>query len=324
MGVIYCFLLSDNIGELKNTISIRETMKVDDISAWEAFQNVAKHGSFSAAARFLKVPTPQISKRIARLESQLGIRLFQRTTRVVSLTDEGKSLLPKIESILEDLHEAENLFESRKKISGSVKVTCVPFIAHRLLLPVLGDFFEKNPHIHVVLELSESFRNLVQEGYDMAIRIETPKDSDLIYRRLAPNDLIFCASPAYLERNSKELQSPIDLMNHDLLSLSIHNRARFIAKDYTLGDFSSSKKITCEDGVFLTDMALKGMGVLVRSILDVQDHLEKGHLVEVLEDYRLETFGYLHAVIPSKRFLAPRVRSFLDFVLQQSQHWKKR
>jgi DNA-binding transcriptional LysR family regulator len=290
-------------------------MKIEEIAAWEAFLGVATHGNFSKAAELLKVPVPQVSKRVAKLESQLGTRLFQRTTRVVTLTDEGRALLPKIKSVLEDLQEVESFFENKQELSGTVKVTCVPFVAHKLLLPVLPDFMKKHPKIHIELELSEKFMNIIESGFDMAIRIETPKDTDLIYRKLLPNDLIFCASPEYLKKNKSPLRSPKDLKDHDLLMLSIHKKCRFKDQSFQLGEFEKTKKLTCENGVFLADLALNGFGVLVRSVWDVQDHLKRGTLVQVLKKHPLETFGHIHAVVPSKRFLAPRVRAFLDFVV---------
>jgi DNA-binding transcriptional LysR family regulator len=295
-------------------------MQIDEVTAWEAFLGVAKKGTFSSASQHLKIPVPQVSKRVAKLESQLGVRLFQRTTRVVTLTEEGKALLPKIQSILEDLREAESLFESTQSLRGVVKVTCVPFVAHRLLLPILDEFLKLHPGIQIELELSERFLSIIDAGFDMAIRIETPKDSNLIYRRLAPNDLIFCASPKYL-KGKPVLSQPKNLSQHNLLMLSIHHRCRFKNEDLTLKEFESAKKLTCDNGAFLTDMALNGMGILVRSIWDVRDHLKAGTLVQVLKKYPLETFGHIHAVVPSKRFLAPRVRAFYDFVVMKSQSW---
>ena len=126
----------------------------------------------------------------------------------------------------------------------------------------------------------------------------------------------------YLKKNSWPLENPDDLKKHALLNLSIHERCRFKNNSKKLGDYSTSKILTCEDGVFLTNMALEGMGVLVRSIWDVQDHLKKGKLVQLLNQYPLETFGHLYAVIPNRRFLAPRVRAFLEFIVMQSKLWK--
>lgn len=295
-------------------------MKIDQLSSWEAFLAVAKHGNFSKAAKALNSPLPQISKRVSKLEADLGVRLFQRTTRSVSLTDEAQSLLPKVAAIMEDLLEAENLFEKDNAVKGTLKLTCVPFIAHRLLLPLLDKFMSEHPGIHIQLELSENFVNIIEEGFDLAIRIETPKDSQLIYRQLVPNDLVFCASPDYLKKN--KIKKVEDLKQHKLLMLSIHRRCQFKQQALKLSDLNLPKKITCENGAFLTEMALQGMGILLRSIWDVQEYLRTGQLVQVLKNHPLETFGHVYAVVPSRRYLAPRVRLFLDFLLEESRHWR--
>jgi len=230
--------------------------------------------------------------------------------------------LPKIQSILEDLGEAEALFENQQTLSGTVKVTCVPFVAHRLLLQVLPEFMTLHPKIHLELELSESFLNIIDAGFDMAVRIETPRNSDLVYRKLAPNDLVFCASPEYLQKNRAPLRSPNDLAHHQLLMLSVHRKCRFEKSELVLGEFERYKTLTCENGALLTDMAVNGQGVLVRSIWDAREHFRSGSLVQVLQKHPLETFGHIHAVVPSKRYLAPRVRAFLDFVVAKAADWR--
>ncbi len=296
-------------------------MKTDDINVWRAFGAVAKQGHFSRAAIVLNVPLPQVSKRVSKLEAQLGVRLFYRTTRSVTLTDEGKALLPKVERILEDLGEVESYFEKKQNLSGTIKVTSVPFVAHRLLLPSLNKFMQQYPHLKIELELSESFVNMAEAGFDVALRIDTPKDSDLVYRKLVPNELVFSAAPDYLKKNKSQLEKPQDLKEHSLLVLGIHNRCKFMKSDIKLGDFKDAKLIHCENGAFLTDMALAGMGVLVRSIWDIQGHLKNRKLVRLLERHPLETFGHIYAVVPSRRYVAPRVRAFLDFIVNESKKW---
>lgn len=293
-------------------------MRIEDISSWEAFLAVAKYGNFSNASRALNIAVPQLSKRVAKLESGLNIRLFYRSTRSVTLTNEGEALLPKVSSLIEDLEALEAQFSELGEISGTIKITCVPFLAHKFLALVIEDFMKIHPKVKIELELTKKFVNLIESGTDMAIRIEKPKDSELIYRRLAPNDLVFCATPKYLKACGEKIKKPEDLKNHDLLSLSIHNRCLFQNSDIKLGDFRNAKKIICEDGPLLTNMALNDCGILVRSIWDVQQELKEGRLVQLLKDNPLETFGNIHAVIPSKRYLAPRVRLFLDFILEKA------
>jgi len=289
-------------------------MRVEDLSYWRSFIAVSSKGNFTKAAKSLGVGTPLLSKRISKLEEQLGIRLFQRSTRVVSLTSEGKSLLPRVESILKDLEGLENQFHLNEKLKGTIKLTCPPFIAHQILLPILNDFMAQHPEVDIDLDLSKSFKNLIEDGIDMAIRIEKPKDSELIYRKIGPNKLVLCASKQYLKKYSK-IKKPEDLINHKMLVMSIHDKCKFKNYNYSLGRLKNNKNIRCNDGSFLTNMALNHSGVLVRSVYDVEKYLESGKLVELLNEFPLEIFGDIYAVIPSRRYLAPRVRSLLDKIL---------
>ena len=298
-------------------------MKIEEISIWEAFQGVAQHGNFSKAAKALKAGVPQISKRIAKLEELLGVKLFQRSTRVVSLTEDGRALLPKVIAVLEDLAGMEASFEDIKSLSGTIRITSVPFVAHRLLIPVIAKFRKLHPNVNVEIELSEGVLNLIESNIDLAIRIhDEPEDSSLIYRKLGVNQLVFCASPAYLKTTKAPLRTPRDLREHSLLMLDIHGSCSFQDKSFKLEQLAKSKKIICDNGWFLTEMALEGFGVLVRSIWDVQEHFKSGALVQVLKKNPLEEFGHIYAVIPSRRLLAPRVRAFLDFVVQESENWE--
>ncbi len=297
-------------------------MKIEDISYWQAFHAVATHGGFSRASQALRIAVPQLSKRVAKLEDRLGVRLFRRSTRSVLLTDEGRALLPRVTSLLEDWASVEGQFESSSRLSGTIRVACVPFVAHRLLIPVLGEFTEAYPEVRVELDLSESMLNLTDSEIDLAIRIDEPEDSDLVYRKLAANDLVFCASPRYL-KSAPPLTSPDHLRKHALLSLELHQGCRFRgAGARKLGEYSGSRRIACESGAFLTELALQGHGVLVRSIWDVQEHLRAGRLEQVLKRHPLETFGHIYAVIPSRKLLAPRVRALLDRVVAGAAQWK--
>jgi len=296
-------------------------MEIENLKTWQAFIAVAERGNFSCAGKHLGVPVPQISKRVAKLEQSLGARLFHRSTRVVSLTDEGKALLPKINKIIDDLTEVEQNFQTGKLLTGTVKVTCVPYVAHHLIAPLLNSFWELYPNIKFDFQLTKSFINMIEHNIDMAVRIENPRNSELIYRKLAPNNLILCASPSYLKFKNEPINEPKDLIKHDLLLLKIHEKVYFKKKDISLNQFKNRKKIECDNGNFLTDLALNGHGILIRAKWDVANHIKRGNLVEVLPEYPLETFGHIHAVIPSNRYLAPRVRAFFDFIVHHSKAW---
>lgn len=295
-------------------------MKTDDLTGWRAFVAVAQYGNFAKASREVNTPVSILSKRVSKLEDQLGVRLFQRSTRVVTQTDEGKTLLPKVRAFLDELNEIENTFSEKKELTGVVRITSVSFVAHNLLIPIIKDFQKIHPKVKIELSLSEKFMNIIESNFDMAIRIQEPEDTELIYRKLAPNDLVFCASPKYLKLH-KSIQTPDDLLRHNLLFLKIHESCKFIDTRKPLKKFSLEKTIDCDNGAFLTDMALNDCGILVRSIWDVEKHIQQGRLVQVLKKYPLETFGHIHAVIPSKKFFAPRARAFYEFVVERSKKW---
>lgn len=298
-------------------------MKIDDIAAWEAFESVGTHGNFSKAAKVLKLGLPQLSKRVAKLEDLLGVRLFHRSTRVVTLTDEGRAMLPKVSAVLEDLKSIETSFEDKQSLSGTIRITTVPFIAHRLLIPVIAKFKEQHPQVNFEVELSEGVVNLAESNIDLALRIhENPSDTNLVYRKLAPNRLILCASPGYLKKASSPIKKPADLRDHNLLMLNIHRNCRFLENSVRVVDLSKQKDVVCENGWFLTELALNNFGVLLRSQIDVREYLDQGRLVQVLKKYPLTEFGSIYAVIQSRKLLAARVRTFLDFVVQESSAWK--
>jgi DNA-binding transcriptional LysR family regulator len=295
-----------------------EIMKIQDFRQWEAFLQVARSGGFSLAAKQMNCTTSLVSKCIARLEQNLGVKLFYRSTRVVTLTHDGQALLPRVRGILDDLTALETSVSQTDQLTGLIKLSCVPFLAQHLLLPVLQEFSNLHPKVHFDIEISKSFVNLIEDGYDLAIRIETPKDSSLIYKRLAPNHLIFCASPKYLESRAQPIATPEDLQHHDLLMLNIHRRVKFRNFQRSLAHYKSRQVIACNSGIYLTELCRSGMGVLVRSPLAIQEDFATGRLVRILKDFPLTTFGHIHAVIPSNKLLAPRVRVFLDCLVKQS------
>lgn len=299
-------------------------MKIGEIEAWEAFQAVAMHGNFSRAANALRIGVPQLSKRVARLEEGLGIKLFNRSTRVVALTDEGKSLLPRVRNVLEDLSAIESSFDSGKPLTGVIRITSVQFLAHRLLIPVIEDFRKKHPGVRIEMDVSDRLVGLIESNFDLGLRVhDEPEDSNLIYRKLGPNELVFCASPAYLKRCPNPIKTPDDLRHHEVLVLEAHKHLNFQGTTGSLGELIKNQSFTCDNAWFLTQLALNGTGVLARSYWDVHEHLQRGELVQVLKRHPLENFGDFYVVIPSRKFVAPRIRAFLDFIIQETPNWIK-
>jgi DNA-binding transcriptional LysR family regulator len=296
-------------------------MKIPELLGWEAFLAVAQHGNLSRAARAQRLGLPQLSKRLARLEEQLGVRLFHRSTRSVRLSDEGRALLPRAEALLEDAENLAASFEEKRALEGRLRITCVPFVAQRRLLPALPRFLDRHPGLRIECNASESMQNLLEGGYDLALRIHhEAQDSSLVYRKLARNELVFCATPRYLKA-APPLTKPSDLRKHETLVLGIHRKLRFADVSVCLDEFLSPPRLSSDNGALLTEMGLQSLGVLLRARLDVQEALDKGRLLQVLKKHPLEDFGALYAVVPSRRLLAPRVRVFLDFLSEEAKAW---
>jgi LysR family transcriptional activator of dmlA len=296
------------------TLSKEEIMKITDLSLWETFVAVAELKSFAKAGRRLHMGAPTVTKRISMLESQLGVRLFNRTTRVVSLTLEGEQILPEAKQLLDTAHEVERRASDTKNLEGVVRITCLPVVGFRWLGPQVISFQKKHPKIQFQIDLSERFTDLVAEQFDLAIRVQKPQGADFVFRELAQNELVLCASPSYLKK-AAPLKKPTDLFQHPLLTLDVFAGCRFMKSGKALRDFDSARTIRSEFGLYLTELALLGGGIAVRSRWDVFPFLASGKLVEVLPEHKLEPFGSAYLVIPQRRYLSPRVRAFADHLM---------
>jgi DNA-binding transcriptional LysR family regulator len=292
-------------------------MKIQDIGIWEAFYHAANEGNFTRAAAKMGISLPLFSKRIARLEAELGTRLFQRSTRKMSLTSEGKGLLPQLAAALDDFKGLEARFDRKEEVAGLIRMTCQPGLAHAVFSKLLPEFHALHPEVRFELDVSNHVVDLIEQQFDLGIRIDEPADTELVYKRLAPNRLVMCASPAYLKRAKHALKKPADLAKHPFLDLNVHEWCRFKDAQLKLGDLTRDQWIHCEDGTFLTQLALQGGGIAVRALWDVQHLFARGTLVQVLPNFPLEDFGEIYAVIPSRRYLAPRIRVFIDFLAER-------
>lgn len=289
-------------------------MKIRDLSAWESFYWVAKEASFTRAARRQNVGLPLISKRIACLEQELGVRLFQRSTRRVGLTQEGKSLLPQVQSLLEDIRDMEERTCEKKDVRGTIRISCLPAFAHRVLPTIIAKYSQLHPQVKFELELADALIDLIDHQIDLAIRVQEPSGADFVFKKLIPNRLVTCASPRYLNSVRKPVRTPKDLLSHRILTLRVYEDCRFERSTLTVGDLLGARSVICESGFLLTELARQGQGIAIRSIWDVAPLLKAGELIQVLNTHPLESFGEVYAVIPSRRLLATRVKSFIHFL----------
>ncbi|QCI65680.1 LysR family transcriptional regulator [Phreatobacter stygius] len=278
----------------------------------EVFARVVTAGGMSAAGREMGLSPAVISKRIKRLEDRLGTRLLQRTTRQLSLTEAGQGYYERVVAILASIDEAEAFVTRRSSLArGTLRVSAPTSFGRLHIAPHLRSFLSANPDLVVHLELSDSFVDIVGEGYDLAVRIGELDDSSFVARRLAPNHRLLVAAPAYLaERGAPATIAA--LSGHALLS---HNtdtwRLEGPEGNQTVRLHGPLKTNSSE---VIREATLAGIGISLRSTWDVGPELKDGRLKVVLPQWRASRRVGVHAVYPTRRFLPQKVRVFIDWL----------
>jgi DNA-binding transcriptional LysR family regulator len=284
---------------------------MDRFAAMHAFARVAETGSFSAAARQLRQSKSLISRQVADLEASLGVRLIQRTTRSLSLTEAGAAYYVKAQRILAELEEAElAAAQSQANPRGRLRLAAPMSFSILHLAPVLPDFLARYTEIDIAIEMNDRVVDLLEEGFDLALRIGRLSDSRLIARKLAPMRRVIAASPDYLARFGRPAK-PQDLKQHACLCYSNRGMAeewRFIGQNIEV-----KGRVHANNGDLLREMALNGLGIVDLPLFLIEDDLHSGALVTLLEDFLKQDAG-LYAVYPKAPYLAPKVRVLIDFL----------
>ncbi|MEQ8345365.1 MAG: LysR family transcriptional regulator [Sneathiellaceae bacterium] len=275
------------------------------------FVQAASSGSLSQAGRNLGLSPATASARLTALEQDLGARLMHRTTRSLTLTAEGQAFLGYARRMLGDLDEARSALSGAASPTGRLRVAVPGFFGRLTISTALPEFLRRHPGLVVEMDFSDSFVNLVEQGFDVAIRIGNLPDSSFVARRLAPNARVVCAAPHYLAARGVP-DRPEDLAAHDCVVMHNMRRWSFARPD---GPFTVevTGPLVVNSGDALRDAALAGLGIVLKSTWDVGDDLRQGRLVPVLADHPLVDQGAIWAVYPSARLLAPKVRAFVDF-----------
>lgn len=282
------------------------------------FSRVVACGSLSAAAREVGLSPAMVSRRLAALEARLGVRLVNRTTRSLSLTDEGAAYHDACARILAEIDEANGVAAAgRAEPQGVLKVTMPASFGHKHVAPLVPAFAARYPKVQLALSLSDRRVNLVEEGFDVAIRIAELEDSSLSARRLAPNRRVVCASPDYLRRHGTP-RTPQDLARHDCLVASWEQGFamtwEYRGPDGKQGAVRVTGRYACDNWEVLREWALAGLGVALKSTWDVCAHLEDGSLVPLCPGYTFGTDVAIYAVYPHRRYLPAKTRVFIDFL----------
>jgi DNA-binding transcriptional LysR family regulator len=289
---------------------------MDKLKQLESFVAVATKGSLTASATAQGVAPAVIGRRIDALEERLGVKLLVRTTRKITLTHEGSAFLEDCQRLLADLNNAEaSVSAGGVKASGYLRVTAPAGFGRRHVAPMVPKFLALHPDVSVSLNLSDRVVDIVNEGFDCAVRVGDLPDSSLVSVRLADNRRLCVAAPSYLKRAGTP-KLPQELMRHECLTLSSEasqTRGWAFEVDGTVTHIRPSGRLNCSDGQVLHDWCVAGLGIAWRSTWEVEREVKTGLLVSVLEDFSAPANG-IYAVFPQRKHLALRVRLWIDFL----------
>jgi len=291
-------------------------MALDRLTSLEVLAKVAHSGSFSAAGRAMRLSQTMVTKHIAALEARLGVKLFHRTTRRLSLTEAGRRYLDASARVLADLDAADNAVAvDRFEPRGVLRVNVPVSFGVRQVAPLLPEFAYRYPHVTVELGLNDRLIDLAEEGWDLVVRIGELADSSLIARRLAPCRTVVCAAPSYLKAHGTP-RTVVELAKHNCLGYTLSRRLP-VDKWLFGGDgkvvAAVSGNLRANNGSALRAAAIAGQGIIYQPSFIVADDLRTGALVALDLDHPTAEVG-IHAVFLPDPYPAAKVRAFIDFL----------
>ncbi len=297
---------------------------MDKFGDMDLFVRVVRSGGLAAAGREVNLSPASVSARINGLEKRHDTRLLNRTTRKVSVTEAGQAFYDASVRILADVTEVEQqLLSSRTQLIGPLHVTATSDLGQQYVAPLLSKLVDKHPGIAPCLHLTDGIVNLAELNIDVAIRYCKPPDSSLVAKRLAANHRVLVASPAYLAKNGTP-SGPDDLLQHNCLTmvrLSEPLTNWYFTKDNKQQSVSINSFQSANDGSLVRKWAVQGLGIALKSYLDVIDDIRAGRLVSVLDsfspDYQRVAPGHgadLYVVYPTRQYVPDRVRTFINML----------
>ncbi|MFC4724387.1 LysR substrate-binding domain-containing protein [Glycocaulis abyssi] len=292
------------------------TINLPDLNELYLFAQVVEHGGFAAAGRAIAVPKSRLSRKVAQLEERLGVTLIHRSTRHFSVTEAGQLFYRHCAAMIAQAQAAEDaIAATRSEPQGTIRVSCPVLVVEKVLAPLIADFMARYPKVQVRLESTNRRVDVIEEGFDMAIRVRPPplEDSGLILRQLATHRGALVASPDLIASYGLP-ETPDDISQFDTLSQTSRTGEYVIALTAPDGEVHAVRhtpRLVTDDMEALRQAALAGIGVAALPRLLVCDDIEAGRLVALLPDYELPG-GLAHVVFPSRRGLIPAVRLFMD------------
>lgn len=289
---------------------------MDKLTSMAVFTRVARAGSFAAAAKEMGLSRAMATKHVMQLENSLGVRLLNRTTRQLSMTEVGYVYLERCLQILDDLEETElAVTRLQTEPRGTLKVNAAPFFGAYHLAPAIADYLGQYPDMNVELMLQAGYVDLVEEGFDLAIQLDELRDSSLIARKLGSSKRVVCGSPAYLKKHGMPA-SPEDLKRHNCLvhsTLAPRDQWLFNLPGGEAQQVRVSGNLESNSAEALRIATVNGLGLAMLSTYMVGQDIRKGRLVPVLTGYVTAPLD-IHAVYPHRKHLSAKVRTFVDFL----------
>lgn len=288
---------------------------MDMLTQINVFAAVVNKGSFVAAAEQLGMSRPMASKHLARLEYDLGIRLLNRTTRRVALTEEGRAFYDRCKDILENIDEAvREAGESQLTPRGLLRVNAPLSFGYMHLARGVAEYQKKYPEVTVELQLNDRQIDMVEEGFDLSIRIGSLSDSSLVARKLGESRLILCAAPKYLAEHGVP-ETPEDLAEHNCLRYTYleHGDLWRFTRNGQVTSVQVGGKLDANNGDALVQAALMGAGIVMQPCYLVGERLKDGSLTRLLPAYDADILG-IYAIYPENRRLPQKTRTFIDFL----------
>lgn len=291
-----------------------------NLSSISAFVHAAEAGSFGGAARLLELSVPAVSKSVKTLEDKLGVRLFSRSTRGLTLTEDGHAYLQRVRPLLEELQRADSdVRQAHDSVSGLLRITATTGFGRHCIVPLLPDFLRRYPDVEIDLHLDDIYADLVRGRFDVAIRNGRLEASNIVARQIAPMRLIVCAAPDYLARQGTP-QTLQDLANHNCINYRLGDSGRVFNWEFEQNGERISWPVTGNLTVNMPELtcylALQGLGLAQLGTYHCAAPIREGRLVPVLLDHVCTVRGHWLCYL-ARRHLPQRVRAFADYVCEQ-------
>ena len=291
---------------------------MDRFQAMRVFSQVVESGSFAKAAGRLNLSTSATSRHVADLEAHLQTRLLHRTTRRINLTESGRGFYERCVQILTELEDAERDASRESAVPrGTVRLTTSINFGMRHVTPAIAAFLARHPQVKFDVSLSDRVVDLVEEGFDLAIRIGSAGPDTLVARKLSETRLVPCASPAYLQKHGAP-KTPEDLTRHNCLTYEYALRDEWTFLDAAAHAYTVriSGNLNSNNGELLAEAAAQGVGIVYEPTFIVGPEIRAGRLVPILQDFDAPRLP-IYAVYTSHKHLSARVRLFVDFMLER-------